>query len=135
MLAILANDSPTARSLSSGVSSTSSASSNAAPVHRGVQADESAEDALGGDAIELLMGDGARQCVKRRVFRVRDVRELARGANQIRKNRVDSRESAFERRELRPACTWKRGVHARILAERALTSGSAHTNRLNVVPA
>ena len=70
MLAIFANDRPTARILSSGVSSTSLRFEHRR-VHSidGIQPDEAAEDAFGRGAVQLLMRDGARQRMKRRVLR------------------------------------------------------------------
>ena len=52
------------------------------------------------------MGDGARQRMKRRVLRVRRMRELAGGAYQIGKYRVDFGETPLECRQLGAAYTW-----------------------------
>ena len=70
------------------------------------------------------MRDGARQRMKRRVFGVRGVRELAGGADQIRKNRVDFGETAPECGELGRSAHGCGCVHARIRTPCDLTSGS-----------
>src|SRR5678815_3966756 len=103
----------------------------------GIQAGEAAEDALRRGAIELLVRDGARQRMKRRVLGIQLVRETAGGADEIRKNRVDFREPAPEGGELGRSAQGRRCVHAAILVIRCrpFTSGSGSTSRWSVVPA
>ena len=106
MLAILANDRPTARNLV--VRSLAAPSPpRASPRHSidGVQADEAAEDAFRRGAIQLLMRDGARQRMERRMLGAGGMREFAGGTDQVGKDRVDFGEPPFEGREFGRACT------------------------------
>ena len=111
----------------------------------GVQPAEAAEDAFRGGAIQLLMRDRSRQRMERRVLRARGVREFAGGANHVGKNRVDSRETAFECRELGGSANGSGCIHRSILmckaniadaaASAATISGSSNTNTWSAVPA